>query len=92
MSIHYTDINSTTVDKWVENGWLWGQPISHEQFEKAKKGDWNVVLTPTIPVPKDWFCTLKGASVLGLASGGGQQMPIFSACGAHCTVLDYAKS
>ena len=26
---------------------------------------------------------------LGLASGGGQQMPIFTALGAECTVLDY---
>ncbi len=27
----------------------------------------------------------------GLASGGGQQMPIFSALGAKCTVLDYSE-
>ncbi len=34
---------------------------------------------------------LKGKKVLGLASGGGQQMPIFSALGARCTVLDYSQ-
>ena len=28
--------------------------------------------------------------MLGLASGGGQQIPIFSALGARCTVLDYS--
>ena len=28
--------------------------------------------------------------MLGLASGGGQQMPIFTALGAVCTVLDYS--
>ena len=28
--------------------------------------------------------------MLGLASGGGQQMPIFAALGADCTVLDYS--
>lgn len=29
--------------------------------------------------------------MLGLASGGGQQMPIFKALGAECTVLDYSS-
>ena len=31
-----------------------------------------------------------GKKVLGLASGGGQQMPILSALGAECTVFDYS--
>ena len=34
---------------------------------------------------------MKNAEVLGLASGGGQQMPIFTALGAKCTVLDYSE-
>lgn len=89
---NYTDINSGFFDKWVAEGWEWGTPISHEVFEKAKHGDWNMVLTPTKPVPKDWFCTLKGAKVLGLASGGGQQMPVFAALGAKCTILDYSDA
>jgi ubiquinone/menaquinone biosynthesis C-methylase UbiE len=29
--------------------------------------------------------------LLGLAAGGGQQIPIFSALGARCTVLDYSE-
>ncbi|WP_312648778.1 class I SAM-dependent methyltransferase [Aminipila sp.] len=29
--------------------------------------------------------------MLGLAAGGGQQMPVFSALGAECTVLDYSQ-
>ena len=49
-----------------------------------------MVLTPTKPVPHEWFGELKGKKVLGLASGGGQQMPIFAALGASCTVLDYS--
>jgi len=32
------------------------------------------------------------ARVLGLASGGGQQMPILTAAGARCTVLDYTPA
>ena len=86
----YQDINAATIDRWVEEGWEWGKPVSHEEFANAKKGKWDVVLTPTIPVPHEWFGELKGKKLLGLASGGGQQMPIFAALGAECTVLDYS--
>jgi len=89
--MHYTDINAKTIDRWAENGWEWGQPITHEQFTDAKNGSWSMVLTPLKPVPKVWFPKLKGCKVLGLASGGGQQMPIFAALGAECTVLDYSQ-
>lgn len=92
MESKYTEINSKTFDKWNKEGWKWGQPISHEVFEQAKNDDWSVLLTPTKSVPKNWFCDMKNAKVLGLASGGGQQMPIFTALGAQCTVLDYSTS
>ncbi|MDD3227295.1 MAG: methyltransferase domain-containing protein, partial [Tissierellia bacterium] len=49
------------------------------------------LLTPTKAVPKEWFCEMKNAKILGLASGGGQQMPIFTALGANCIVLDYSE-
>jgi SAM-dependent methyltransferase len=39
-------------------------------------------------VPEDWFPPLPGASVLCLASGGGQQGPILAAAGAEVTVFD----
>ncbi|MDR0818447.1 MAG: class I SAM-dependent methyltransferase [Oscillospiraceae bacterium] len=87
----YTEINSKTIDRWVENGWEWGTPIPHETFVNAKNGEWDVLLTPTKFVPKEWFPELNGAKLLGLASGGGQQMPIFTALGAVCTVLDYSE-
>ncbi|MCL2225304.1 MAG: class I SAM-dependent methyltransferase [Defluviitaleaceae bacterium] len=85
---HYTEINAKTVDKWVEDGWEWGKPVSTKACEKARRGEWDVYLTPTRPVPKDWFMPMKGAKILGLASGGAQQMPIFSLLGADCTVMD----
>ena len=88
--MNYQDVNAATIDRWVEEGWEWGVPISHEVYEKAKRGDWDVLLTPTVPVPHGWFGDLNGKKVLGLAAGGGQQMPIFSALGADCTVLDYS--
>lgn len=87
----YTEINAKAVDRWIEDGWEWGVPISHEQFEDALNGKWSMLLTPNKPVPKEWYPDLRGKKVLGLASGGGQQMPIFAACGAECTVLDYSE-
>lgn len=87
----YQDINAQVIDRWVEQGWEWGIPISHEEYMAAREGRWDVVLTPTKPVPHHWFGELKGKKVLGLASGGGQQMPIFAALGAECTVLDYSQ-
>lgn len=89
--MNYQDINAATIDRWIEEGWEWGKPISHEVFLQAKEGNWDVVLTPTKNVPHHWFGNLKGKKVLGLASGGGQQMPIFAALGAECTVLDYSE-
>lgn len=87
----YQDINSKMIDQWVDEGWEWSIPISHETFLDAKKGIWDVVLTPNKTVPKSWFGDLKGKKVLGLASGGGQQMPIFAALGAEVTCLDYSS-
>lgn len=77
MEKNYTEFNSHCIDRWVAGGWEWGVPISREAFERARAGEWEVFLTPTRPVPRDWFCPMKGAKILGLASGGGQQMPVF---------------
>lgn len=88
----YQEINGKTIDRWCEEGWEWGRPISHEVFQQAQKGRWEVFLTPTKPVPHSWFGELSGKRVLGLASGGGQQMPIFAALGACCTLLDYSAA
>ena len=86
----YQDINADTIDRWIREGWEWGKPISHECFDRAKNREWDVLLTPTKPVPHEWLGELEGKKVLGLASGGGQQMPVFAALGAVCTVLDYS--
>lgn len=87
----YQDINAKTIDRWVEEGWEWGIPVDEATFTKAKQGFWQVKLTPTKYVPKEWFGNLKGKKVLGLASGGAQQIPLFCAAGAICTVLDYSN-
>jgi len=84
----YTETNAKAWDAWAENDCPWTIPISHEAFLRARQGDWRVVLTPCIPVPRDWFLPFGGCRLLGLASGGAQQMPVFAALGAQCTVLD----
>ena len=86
----YQEVNAGVIDGWCREGWEWGQPISHQVYQDALHGRWEVYLTPTKPVPHAWFGELAGKRVLGLASGGGQQIPIFSALGARCTVLDYS--
>lgn len=87
----YQDINAKMIDSWVEEGWEWGTPVSREVCCKARQGDWNVLLTPIKPVPHEWLGEINGKKILGLACGGGQQMPIFSVLGAECTVLDYSE-
>ena len=89
---NYTELNAATIDRWCAAGWEWGRPIGHEDYLRAKNGEWSVLLTPVKPVPRAWFGELAGARVLGLAAGGGQQMPIFAALGAVCTVLDYSEA
>jgi len=37
----YQDINKKTIDKWVDEGWIWGIPIDHDTYVKATKGDWT---------------------------------------------------
>ena len=91
INIVYSKFNSETVDNWVQSGWAWGVPISHEKFLDAKNGKWDMLLTPTKAVPKEWYPNLKNKKVLGLASGGGQQMPIFAALEAQCTLMDYSQ-
>lgn len=86
----YQEQNARTIDRWVQEGWEWGVPISHEVYAAAQNGTWAVKLTPTKAVPHAWFGDLQGKRVLGLAAGGGQQMPVFAALGAECTVLDYS--
>lgn len=85
---NYTAFNAQTIDRWAREGWEWGVPSSAEACAAARRGQWEVVLTPIRPVPKAWFPPLKGIDLLGLASGGGQQMPLFALQGARCTVLD----
>lgn len=82
------DYNREAWDRQVEQGNPWTQPVSTEVIARARRGDWNVLLTEQKFVPREWFGDIRGKDILGLASGGGQQAPTFAAAGAHVTVLD----
>src|SRR5690349_9128844 len=69
-------------------GLRWSVPVAADVVERARHGDWSVILTPDTPVPRDWFGDLAGARVLCLASGGGQQAPILAAAGADVVSFD----
>ena len=80
--------NRSAWDKEVERGNQWTLPVSDEEIAAARVGVWDIILTPTKPIPKEWFRGLEGLDVLCLASGGGQQGPILAAAGARVTVFD----
>lgn len=69
----------------------WSTPVDAKTIALARRGEWEVLLTPHKPVPREWFDELDGRDLLGLASGGGQQCPIFAAAGANVTCLDASE-
>jgi SAM-dependent methyltransferase len=82
------ELNRRAWDEKVERRNPWTLPVTSEEIDRARRGDWKILLTPTRPVPQEWFPDLGGARVLCLASGGGQQGPLLAAAGARVTVFD----
>ena len=80
--------NRAAWDKQVENGNEWTVPFSDQVIDGARRGVWQILLTDSKPVPRDWFRELDGLDVLCLASGGGQQGPVLAGAGARVTVFD----
>lgn len=80
--------NSEAWDQQVATGNVWTQPVSEQDINAARNGQWHVQLTTTRPVPAAWFGPIQGLRILCLASGGGQQGPILAAAGAQVTVFD----
>lgn len=83
--------NQSAWDNYVDKKDRWTIPVTEQELENAKKGDWNIVLTARKPVPHNWFPELKGLKILGLASGGGQQGPILAALEADVTIFDNSE-
>ena len=86
--VNVLQFNKDAWNKQVDVKNRWTIPVSPKVIKSAKSGKWQVVLTPCKPVPKNWFPRMEGSDVLCLASGGGQQAPIFAAAGANVTSFD----
>lgn len=83
--------NSQVWDRYADNEIQWSVPVTPEEIERAKQGDWSVILTPTKKVPRAWFGDVRGKEILCLASGGGQQAPILAAAGAQVVSFDNSR-
>jgi len=91
--MNITEYNRNAWNLQSLEGCRWSTPYSDEVVERAKAGDWSVILTPNKAVPSDWFPEfpdLTGVKLLALACGGGQQVPLFAAAGAE--VISYDAS
>lgn len=89
MNVHEYNRNAWNLQSL--EGCRWSTPYADERIERAKALDWSVVLTPNKAVPASWFPRhpdLTGLKLLALASGGGQQVPLFAAAGAEVLSLD----
>lgn len=80
--------NRVAWDAQAKRGNPWTIPVTPDEVNRARCGDPRVLLTPTRIVPVSWLGALRGKRVLGLASAGGQQGPLFAAAGADVTILD----
>ena len=72
-------------------GGIWSLPVDSQTIDRARRGDWTVILTPKRAVPHEWFGDLQGKRVLCLASAGGQQVPVLAAAGAHVVSFDLSE-
>lgn len=72
----------------VERGNKWTIPVNPQTITNARQGKWQILLTPSKPIPREWFPEISDLEILCLASGGGQQGPVLAAAGAKVTVLD----
>lgn len=85
----YTEINSKAWDSIVSEGCEWTRPISHEDYERNINGKLELFLTPSKPIPENWWpSNIKDLKILCLACGGGQQAPILAGRGAQCICFD----
>jgi SAM-dependent methyltransferase len=82
---HY---NRKAWDKQVADGSRWTVPVDAAVIAAARAGEWSIILTPTVPVPRQWFPPSTDVDVLCLAAGGGQQAPVLAAAGMRVTLLD----
>ncbi|MEQ8434306.1 MAG: class I SAM-dependent methyltransferase [Oceanicaulis sp.] len=81
--------NQAAWDRESAAGGAWSRAVDAARIERARCGDWSIILTPEKAVPRSWFpADLSGVKLLALAGSGGQQAPVLAAAGASVTVFD----
>ena len=89
-NVDHTDVFTHNRASWDRQAALqceWSRPVGAEEIAAARKGSWQVRLTPGA-LPDGWLGDVRGRRILCLASGGGQQAPVLAAAGAIVTVFD----
>lgn len=81
------------IDKLADANVAWSIPTSHEEIEKSRSGHFEINISGSKVIPRNWFPDdLKGVKILCLAGAGGQQAPLCAAAGADVTVLDLSEN
>ena len=80
--------NRAAWDREVDSGNLATIPVSTEEIEQVRSMRRVIMRGVQKELPAAWFENVAGKEVLCLASGGGQQAPLFAAAGAKVTLLD----
>jgi ubiquinone/menaquinone biosynthesis C-methylase UbiE len=84
--------NRNAWNKKVEDGAVYTKAVNEEVIKRSRAGDWEITVTTSKPVPRDWFPDeLIDKKILCLASGGGQQGPVLAAAGADVTIMDISE-
>ncbi|MBN3722592.1 class I SAM-dependent methyltransferase [Burkholderia sp. Ac-20379] len=81
------DHNRIAWDRQAASRCEWSQPVGPDVIAAARRGDWNIHLTPNA-LPPHWLADVRAQRILCLASAGGQQAPVLAAAGADVTVFD----
>lgn len=83
--------NRAAWNRQSKEGSEWARPVDSATIARARRGEWEIILTPTRPTPRSWLGDVRGRDVLCLASGGGQQAPVLAAAGARVVSFDLSE-
>ncbi len=86
--MNVADVNARAWDGEAAGGSHWAEIASEEEIREARAGKPAIRVTIDKHVPISWIEKLKGAHVLVLGGGGGQQTPILAAYGCRTECAD----
>ena len=90
--MEFLELNRKFWNRYSRERGPWSRRSPKPLIDEARNGNVQIFITTQKNVPAEWLPRdWRGLSVLGLAAGGGQQMPIIAAAGAIVTVLDISE-